>query len=74
MPRSNHKKHHTVKVNLKNKYEQLLLKKSDKAKVLYWNNDPSLGNLPKVVVSADYIFNQDAFWETTTKNSEEKGL
>jgi hypothetical protein len=70
MPRRNHKNHHTTKITLKNKYEQLLLKKSDKAKVLYWNNDPNLVNMNKIVVSADFIFNQDGFWDYNAKNSE----
>jgi hypothetical protein len=72
MPRRAHKKHHTAKINLKNKYEQLLLKKSDMAKVLYWNNDVTLTALPKIVVSVDFIFNQDVFWENSTKNGDEK--
>ncbi len=72
MPRRTHKKHHTAKINLKNKYEQLLLKKSDTAKVLYWNNDFSLATLPVIVVSVDFIFNQDVFWEGSTKINDEK--
>jgi hypothetical protein len=57
---------------MKNKYEALLLKKSDKTKVLYWNSDPSLSALQKIVVSADFVFNQDVFWETSSGNREEK--
>jgi len=31
-------------------------------KLLYWNKDPILSCLPKIVVSADFIINQDNFW------------
>ena len=46
-----------------NPSQQLLLKKSDKMKMVFWNQDPSLANLTPVVVSADFIVNQDNFWE-----------
>lgn len=71
--RTSKRKHHTTKAHLKNKYEQFLLKKSDKTKVLYWNNDPFLNTMPKIIISADFIFNQDDFWEANSKNNEEKG-
>lgn len=70
--RLSHKKHPSAQVHFKNKYQQFLLKRSDKAKVLYWNNDATLHSLPKIVISADFVFNQDAFWETSTRNEEKQ--
>lgn len=31
-------------------------------KLVYWNNDPSLVGINKIVVSADFIVDQDCFW------------
>lgn len=47
----------------RNLNEQLLLKKSDKMKMIFWNQDPALFSLRPLVVSADFIVNQDNFWQ-----------
>lgn len=43
--------------------QQLLLKKSDKMRLVFWNQDPELRNLLPVVVSVDFVVDQDCFWE-----------
>jgi hypothetical protein len=61
--RMGNKKHRTVKTSTRNAHEQLLLKRSDKMKLVYWNGDSSLVYLKHVVISADFVIDQDAFWE-----------
>jgi len=39
------------------------MKKSDKMKLVFWNQDTSLDEMKPVVVSADFVVNQDLFWE-----------
>jgi hypothetical protein len=41
-------------------------------KLVYWNRDPALLELPKIVVSADYIVDQDNFWEICAEIEEDK--
>lgn len=36
-------------------------------KLLYWNNDANLLALNKIVISADFVMNQDSFWEKGSK-------
>lgn len=31
-------------------------------KLIFWQTDPALAPLPQIVVSADYIVDQDCFW------------
>lgn len=46
----------------RNVYEQMLLKSSDKVKLIFWNQDPALSSLKPIVVSADFVINQDNLW------------
>ena len=57
------KKSTKLQTNLLNPIQQLLLQKSDKIKLVFWNQEPSLQYLFPVVISADFIINQDNFWE-----------
>ena len=43
-------------------------------KLLYWNDADDIKQLSKIVVSADYIINQDNFWDGNTKVDEEKNI
>lgn len=52
----------TTKTVYRNVYEQVLLKNSDKMRLIFWNQDPLLLSLKPLVVSADFIVNQDTFW------------
>lgn len=54
-------------------HEELLLKRSDKMKLVFWNRDPALQGLPRVAVSADFILNQDAFWEGKAEEDSKNG-
>ena len=45
-----------------NNSQMLLLKRSDKMKLVYWNCEEMENKLPFVVVSADFVVNQDNFW------------
>lgn len=38
------------------------MKKSDKMKLVFWNQEPSLEGLKPIVISADFVVNQDFFW------------
>jgi hypothetical protein len=58
----------TTKLLQKNVYEQLLLKKSDKMKLVFWNQDPSLMQKKPIILSADLIVNQDCFWDQGEDN------
>jgi len=41
-------------------------------KLVYWNKDPALLDLNKVIVSADFIIDQDHFWETNTEVEDDR--
>ena len=57
------KKSTKPQTNTLNPSQQLLLQKSDKMKLIFWNQEPSLQYLTPVILSADFIVNQDNFWE-----------
>lgn len=63
-------KKRAVRTQQRNIYEQLLLKKSDKMKLIFWNQDPNLMQLKPLILSADIIVNQDCFWDQGEENKQ----
>lgn len=55
------------KITNRNIFEQYLMRNSDKMKLLYWNNADDIISLSKIAISADYILNQDNFWDEKAK-------
>lgn len=43
--------------------EQLLIKHSDRMMLLFWSDEVELGNAQKIIISADFLLDQDSFWE-----------
>ena len=55
------------KITNRNIFEQYLMRNSDKMKLLYWNDADDIISLSKIAISADYILNQDNFWDEKAK-------
>lgn len=46
------------------------MRNSDKMKLLYWNDADDVIFRSKITISADYIINQDNFWDEKAKGDE----